>query len=190
MDAAGALFAERGVAATTITEIAERATVSRATVVATFSTKRAILEALIGRMARGGDRELRVTQQDEWRAMLAAPDAAELLRRHAHIAARIHLRVAELVEIITREAAADSELEDVRHAGAERRLRDTREVIDALAERAWLRTGLPRSQATETLWALNHPALFRTLTVERGWSASRWERWLADVSYRTLVIGA
>jgi AcrR family transcriptional regulator len=189
LDAARALFAERGVAATRITDVADAAKVSRATVVATFGTKRGILESLIARTARGDDVEVRLTQQAEWRDMLAAADAAELLRRHANIAARVHQRVAELIEIITREAGVDPELEEVRRAGAERRLRDTRQVIDALAERSWLRAELSRPQATETLWALNHPVLFRTLTVERGWSPGRWARWLADVSFHTIAAG-
>lgn len=189
LDAARVLFADRGVATTTITEIAEAAAVARATVVAAFGTKRAILEALIAGLARGGA-DAPVAERNEWRAMVGAGDAAELLKRHAHIARGIHERTAELIDIIWREAPVDPELENLRRAGAERRLRDTRQVVDALADGSWLRAGLTRSQAAETLWALNHPALYRTLTVDRGWSQLRWERWLADVSYRVLVDGA
>lgn len=190
LEAARRLFAERGVAATTLAAIAEAATVSRPTVVAAFGTKRAILEALIARLARGGDAEVPVSKQDESRAMLAADDAADVLRRLARIVRSMHERTAELIDIVTREARADTELEDVRRTGAERRLRDLRRVVDVLAEHSWLRPGLARAEAAETLWALTHPTLYRTLTTERGWSPARWERWLSDVSYRALVSGA
>jgi AcrR family transcriptional regulator len=189
LDAARVLFADRGVATTTITEIAEAAAVARATVVAAFGTKRAMLEALIARLARGGDAFVPVAERNEWRAMVGAGDAADLLQRHAHIARGSHERTAELIDIVSREAPMDPELEDLRRAGAERRLRDTRQVVDALADRSWLRAGLTRSQAAETLWALNHPVLYRTLTADRGWPPLRWERWLADVSCRVLVDG-
>ena len=189
LDAARSLFGARGVAATTIAEIAEAAEVSRSTVVAMFGTKRAILEALFATLARGSDSAEPVRAQEAWRAMLEAPDAAELLRRHARIARAIHERAAELIEIVTREAQADRELDALRRAGAERRLRDTHAVIDALRERGWLRAGLSRAEATEALWALNHPGLYRALTSERGWSGARWEHWLADLSTRALVNG-
>ena len=189
LDAARSLFAARGVAATTVAEIAQAAEVSRATVVATFGTKRAILEALFASLARGSDSTEPVRAHQAWRTMLDAPDAAALLRRYAQIARTIHERAAELIEIVTREAQADPELDAVRRAGAERRLRDTRAVVDALGERGWLRTGLSRQEATDTLWALNHPVLYRTLTAERGWTGLRWERWLADLSSRALAGG-
>ena len=187
LDAARSLFGTRGVAATTIAEIAAAAEASRSTVVAMFGTKRAILEALFATLARGSDSAEPVRAQEAWRAMLEASDAVELLRRHAHIARTIHERTAELIEIITREAHADPELDALRRAGAERRLRDTRAVIDALGERGWLRAGLTRPEATDALWALNHPGLYRSLTSERGWSGAHWERWLADLSSRALL---
>jgi AcrR family transcriptional regulator len=187
LGAARSLFATHGVAATTIAEIAEAATVSRATVVATFGTKRAILEALFAALARGGDPSTPLREQERWRAMLDAEDATELLRRYAHMARAIHERTAELIEIVAREAPGDPVLEALRRAGGERRLGDTRTVIEALDERSWLRAGLSPSEATETLWAMSHPSLFRTLTAERGWSGARWERWLADLAYRALA---
>lgn len=187
LEAARSLFSARGVAGTTIAEIAEAAEVSRATVVATFGTKHGILEALFARLARGGDTAEPVRAQAAWRAMLDAPDPAELLRRHAQLGRALQERTAELVEIVSREAAGDPELEALRRAGADRRLGDTRTVIDALAERGWLRPGVSPEEATDVLWALNHPRLYRSLTSERGWSGARWERWFAGVSYRALV---
>lgn len=187
LEAARSLFSTRGVAATTIAEIAAAAEVSRATVVATFGTKHGILEALFATLARGSDTGEPVRTQEAWRAMLGTRDPAELLRRYAHLGRTLQERTAELVEIVSREAPADPELEALRRAGAERRLRDTRTVIDALAEQGWLRPGLSRDDASDALWALNHPRLYRSLTTERGWSAARWERWFAGVSYGALI---
>nr|MBA2738192.1 TetR/AcrR family transcriptional regulator [Nocardioidaceae bacterium] len=38
-----------------------------------------------------------------------------------------------------------------------------------------------------TIWATNSSELYVLLTVERGWSADRYERWLADTWCRLLL---
>ena len=49
LDAAYALFLERGIAATTVDEVAERASVSKMTVYANFGDKPALLAAVLDR---------------------------------------------------------------------------------------------------------------------------------------------
>ena len=49
LDAAYALFLERGIAATTVDEVAERASVSKMTVYANFRDKPALLAAVLDR---------------------------------------------------------------------------------------------------------------------------------------------
>ena len=43
-----------------------------------------------------------------------------------------------------------------------------------------LRKGVSATVAADTLFAIGSPETFRLLTVERGWSPDRFERWYAD----------
>jgi hypothetical protein len=50
-----------------------------------------------------------------------------------------------------------------------------------------LRDGLTIREAADVLWATNSPDLYALLVMERGWSATRYERWLADSWCRLLL---
>ncbi len=42
-------------------------------------------------------------------------------------------------------------------------------------------------EAADVIWATNSSELYVLLTVERGWPADRYERWLADTWCRLLL---
>jgi hypothetical protein len=56
-----------------------------------------------------------------------------------------------------------------------------RAIVQSIADKHALATGLDVASATDILWALNHPTLYSLLARERDWSAERYERWLADL---------
>lgn len=43
------------------------------------------------------------------------------------------------------------------------------------------------SEAADVLWATNSSELYVLMTVERGWSVDRYERWLAATWERLLL---
>ena len=43
------------------------------------------------------------------------------------------------------------------------------------------------SEAADVLWATNSSELYVLMTVERGWSVDRYERWLAATWARLLL---
>ena len=53
-------------------------------------------------------------------------------------------------------------------------------TFEALAERGALRPGLDLDTATDIIWALASPQLYRLLTVDRKWSTERWGAWLSE----------
>jgi hypothetical protein len=59
-----------------------------------------------------------------------------------------------------------------RHTGQGRIVRD-------LARRRALRRDLTQAQATDLLYTLMSPEVYRILTVERGWTDVQYEAWLA-----------
>jgi TetR/AcrR family transcriptional regulator, regulator of autoinduction and epiphytic fitness len=56
-----------------------------------------------------------------------------------------------------------------------------RTVVESLAKDGTLKPELETDAATDTLWALNHPALYHLLATERGWTPERYEQWLGDL---------
>lgn len=60
-------------------------------------------------------------------------------------------------------------------------------MLADLRDAGGLRPGLTVDQAADTVWAMNSPELHVMLTVDRGWSPLRFERWLADIWCRLLL---
>jgi len=51
----------------------------------------------------------------------------------------------------------------------------------SLADKRALKAELDVETASDILWSLNHPTLYSLLTMERGWSAERYEQWMTDL---------
>jgi hypothetical protein len=54
------------------------------------------------------------------------------------------------------------------------------EFAALLHDRGVLRSGVSRAEARDVLWTLNSPELYQLLVVERGWTARRYGRWVAQ----------
>ena len=176
LDAAEALFEERGYEGASIAAIAAAAGVSQETVYSRFGNKRALLGELVARAVRGADPRP-VADQEGPRSLGAASDQHEQLRLFAaDIAERLE-RAAPLVALIGA-ARAEPELAELLERLHAERLRNLRIVVDSLVRNAPLR--LPEQEALETVWALTSPELHQLLVRVRGWSRSRYRAWLAD----------
>ena len=176
LDAAGALFEERGYEGASVAAIAAAAGVSQETIYARFGSKRVLLGELVARAVRGAD--LRpVPEQDQPRALAAAGGQREQLRLFAaDIAERLD-RAGPLVALVGA-ARADPELAELLERLHRDRLRNLRVLVDSLLDHGPLR--LPEKEALETVWALTSPELHQLLVRVRGWSRSRYRAWLAD----------
>jgi len=62
-------------------------------------------------------------------------------------------------------------------------------VLRPLHAAGSLRAGLDFDEALATFCALASPESYWLLTDEFGWSAARWERWLAGCGVRLFVEG-
>ena len=70
---------------------------------------------------------------------------------------------------------------------SDRRAKNMSDLVRNLKAAAGLRDDLSIDEAADTIWATNGSELYVLLTVERGWSADRYERWLADTWCRLLL---
>jgi AcrR family transcriptional regulator len=75
LDAAGALFAERGFVATTMDAVAEGAGVATDTVYHVMGSKKHLLEEVLGAALGGDEREIPLLERDETRRLMSEPDA-------------------------------------------------------------------------------------------------------------------
>jgi AcrR family transcriptional regulator len=184
LDAADAVFRERGWERTSIAAIAASAGVSQETVYARFGSKRALLGELMQRAVRGGEPEP-VPEQSGPRALVQAADADELLRLFAaDISPRIE-RAAPLMAVVAAAAHSEPELAVLYARLHENRRSNLEVLVDALAAKAPLR--VPAGEALDTVFALTSPELSQLLVGQRGWSYRRYRDWLAD-ALRTLLV--
>jgi AcrR family transcriptional regulator len=177
LDAAAALFAERGFEGASIAAIAEKAGVSEETVYARFRNKRALLGELVERAVRGSDPRP-VPEQDVPRALAAETSQRNQLRLFAEDIGRRLERAAPIVAIVAGAARGDAQLAELLERLHGQRLANLRLLVEALAANGPLR--LPEDEALETVWALTSPELHQLLGRVRGWSRERYGDWLAE----------
>jgi AcrR family transcriptional regulator len=185
LDAARALFAERGYAATSMTAIADRAGVALDTVYASVGRKPELARLLVETAISGTDQAIPAEQRDYVRAIQAAPDAATKIRIYAAAIAAIAPRLALVLAIIQQAARDEPELARLWAEIAERRAANMRRFVADLATAAPLR--LDPDQAADIVWATNSPEMYQLLVAQRGWSPQRYERFLSDTWRRLLL---
>src|SRR5437870_9261128 len=187
LDAARDLFVDRGYVATTIDAIAARARVSPETVYATFTNKRSLLSRLIDVSLAGDDAPVPILERRWVRDLRDEPDPRRRVRILARNGRRMLERSLPIYEVLRGAASADPEIASLWERAKAQRLAGQRELLRIVAERAPLREGLTASAATDILYAVGSPETYRLLVVDRGWSATRFERWYAEALARLLL---
>ena len=188
IDAAAALFVDRGYVATSIEAIAEAAGVSRATVFTSVGGKKELLKTAYDVALVGDDEPIPFPLRPASLAVRAEPDPHRYLAGYARLVIEPLSRLAPIYEAVRGAASADPEVRDVFEAiGAERRIGADHVLGDLIAKGALLREGLDPDAAADILWVLIDPGLFHLLVHRRGWSNERFQAWLAGSIERELL---
>jgi len=184
LDAAAALFIERGYVATTVEAIAARADVAPETVYSRFGNKRTLLATVIDVSIAGNQPLL----EQEWvRAMREEADPHERVRTLARQGRGILERRHALDEVIRGAATSDPDLAALRDRNNAQRRAGQRELLAIVAGSRGLRPELDLEAAADILYAIGSPDTYRLLVLDRGWSAARFEGWYADAIERLLL---
>ncbi len=170
--AARALFAEHGYAATTIAAIAREADIPVQTVYSALGSKARILERITGQWMA----ESQTVALAE--AYLSEPDPREQLRLLAALNRRQLDAGSDVVAIYQEAARAEPRMAETLRQVLAAREREIRKLVEAVVARR--RTGPTVDEALDITLTLTLPEVYRTLVVERGWSPSRYETWLAE----------
>jgi AcrR family transcriptional regulator len=177
--AARALMASSGWAATTIDSIATEAGVAPQTIYAAFGNKRALLEGMRHAM-------LRDSKIPELMAQAAAePDASRRLGLWAQLVRQQMETSYDVISIHRQAAASDPKVATDYRKVLDNRARTFAEFIHDL--RSDLAHGIDESTASDLLWCFSNEEIYRELVGERGWSADRYEQWLAATLVAQLI---
>lgn len=178
------LFARKGIDATTIAQIAERAGVSEPTVYALVKSKAGLLNAVM-QEALFGPRF-----QEAQRRIVGVEDPVRRIALTAHIARAIYDAESAELNLLIRSSVFSPELRKSQQAFEALRRKMQKERIDALFEAGQAREGLTREDAATLLWMYTGREIYQKLVNESGWSADRYQAWLEATLLEGLTRGA
>ena len=183
--AAARLFATKGYLATSIEDIAAEAGVARPTVFTAVGTKPVILREVVDQALAGDDAAVPVAERDWWRQIVEEPDAATSIQLVARTMTAIGQRIALIARALETAASVDGDAAEVWDRYQRQRRIGLREFAETLTSRhAAVRCDV--DTMTDTLWMLQ-PAAYLRLVADAGWSAQRYEEWLADLLSRLFL---
>lgn len=171
--AARHLFAARGYVATSIQAISDMAQIPVPTIYSAFGAKPAILEEV----RRNWIHESQVESLYQEAMTLALP--RERLRRAAHWTRKQFELGHDVIAVYQEAARADSRVATTWQQALRIREAAVAELIASC--KPDLRARLSRKDALDIYVACTLPEAYRTLVIERGWSADRYEAWLAGL---------
>jgi AcrR family transcriptional regulator len=179
VDAARALFVERGFVATTVDAISERSDVPIATVYRLFSSKLGILKALLDTSIAGDDQPVAVQERPDIASLFTERDPRELLAGFAAVTTAINERTSDVYRVLLSAAGSDPAaaelLDEVRHQRGQGQGRIARSLSRAHA----LKRGLRERDAADLIHVLMSPEVYLLLVGDRGWKPERYREWLA-----------
>lgn len=176
VQAAYRLFCERGYSVP-LTAIAEEADVAVQTLYFTFGTKLQLFTEAFDFAVLGDDQP--IPPDVRWAPeMEATPDGRRALEVLMQRSLPIYQRVAPLWGIFQ---TGEPEIVALRDDRERLRYEGFRHLIDLLARKGGLKPGISRKGATDILYAMLSPELYRSLVTERGWFADRWRAWMTEI---------
>ena len=187
LEAATALFLERGYAAATMEAIAAGAGVAVETVYSRFRSKVNLLAAILEVGIVGADDGRDLFERSEIAQIRAASDQCTQLRRLAAFSKDILERTDTAHRILHTAAAADPTAARLRESDTLRRREGQRVYIDMLLEKGPLRHGLTPEHAADTYSVLSSPETYAFLVGERGWTPEQFQHWLAETLIGALL---
>lgn len=180
VEAATALFDEKGYSLTTIEAIAARADVAVETVYSRFRNKANLLEAILEPAIVGATDGRDLFDRPEIAGIRDCKDQRTQVRLLAQFSRGILERTYVPHRILRSAASADPNAAELQRRDAKRRGDGQRVYIEMLLANGPLRQGLTPDDAAATYSALSNPSTYALLVGERGWTPDHFEQWLGD----------
>jgi len=184
LEAGKYLFSRKGIDATTIALIAQRAGVSEATVYSIVKSKAGLLHALM-HDAMFGPRF-----QDAQERLAGVTDPVERIAQTAHVARAIYEGESRELSLLMKASAFSPELRKTQQAFEVLRRDMQRERVDALFKAGRARRGLDKRTASTVLWMFTSRDIYHKLVHESGWSPDEYQGWLERTLLESLTDSA
>ena len=191
IDAAARLFAERGYAATSLTEVAAEAEMAVQTLYVAFATKANLLKYAIDVSLAGDHLPVRMSDRDFVRQMRAETDPRRELAIYAAHVREVAQRAGGLLLAAWSAAGSDPAVRELTAELDAQRLRGMTAAASDIAAKATragcLAGGITEEDIRDALWAFNSPQVYGLLLHDLGWSPDRFEAWLVRSWSRLLL---
>jgi AcrR family transcriptional regulator len=178
IEAAKALFIEHGYPATTLEATAAAADTSLPTLYRLFSSKRALLKAVLDVSFGGDDQPVAFGDRPEVLAARAEPDPVALVRAFARIGREFMERSSAIMHVLATAAQVDSDAAQLMEQIRRQRRTGQSRIVAALSARDALDPELEFTEAVDITYIALSPDVHRILTVECGWTDEQYEQWL------------
>jgi AcrR family transcriptional regulator len=178
IETAKGLFIEHGYPATTIEAVADAADVALPTLYRMFGSKRVLLKEVMDTSFGGDDEPIAFGGRPEQQQALTEPDPQALVRSFARICRLFMDRSSEMFHVLSTAAEVDQEIAELHDEIRRQRRTGQSRIVLAIADRNALDPDLSLAEAEDVTYAALSPEIHRILTIERGWTADQYERWL------------
>jgi AcrR family transcriptional regulator len=178
--AASALFVERGYAATTLTEVAERADVASRTLYLHFATKAELLLRCIGVAIAGDAEPTALADRPVMAQAMAGATLAERIEHMADLTASLMAQAGPLLEVAFQAAPSEPMIAAAAAAGRADTMRSLREFWRRNHDDGLLPPGVDLEWLTETATLLAHAETHLLLQKTTGWDGDAYRGWLVE----------
>ena len=169
-------FLEHGYIATTMDDIAERASVARRTIYNQFGSKAALLIAAINDRVAGSEERSLETDHEGVRAI---DDPDEMIEAFIQAHVGVVRRSLPLLKVTFEAATIDGEVAKEYERNEDYRYQAQQILIDALHRKGLLRTDVRLDYLKRGFWLLAGPQMLITAT-NAGWDIETYANWLGD----------
>jgi AcrR family transcriptional regulator len=185
LDTAARLFGERGFAATSIKDIAAAAGVAVQTIYSSVGSKGTLLRTVADTM------DTQAGVRDQWDRIRATDDPRLMVRYGVQIVRAFEddERAGRLLEAVRAAAPTEPDVAAVMAEGMRRHRAGTRGLVEHIQGRGHLRAGLTAERGGSVFAAVTHPAVWRSLRSEHGWTLDQIEDWMTETLTGQLLAG-
>ncbi len=170
--AARRLFAERGYAHVSMTDIARDADVATQTIYGSVGSKRALVFALVELIDEESDVPALARRVTE------APTAGEALAAGVHLTRQMQERVGDVIAVLMSAGVVDSDAAAAAAEGLARHRSGAVTIAQRMSELDGLRDGVSVDEAAAAISVLTSTAVYKQFRGEFGWSFDDCERWI------------
>jgi len=187
LEAAAALFAERGYVGTSLAAIAEQAGINARTLYKVFETKVRLLSRLVDVSMVGDHADVAVSEREWSMGAFQGETGTERVRVLAAVIRRVMESAGPAFRTAAQAAAADDDAAVLWKTGQCHRYDDATAFVTSLEHSRLLRSDRTRDQAIATVWLVSSPETFIQLTDGRGLTLDEYQLWVEQTLRDTVV---